>query len=419
MHPELSFEQAPPISVPFRFFLTAPWFGVAAGLLLVLTGPEIFSSRWMPSTLAATHLLVAGFMLQAMCGALMQFVPVAAGGNIWRPRLTGAIVHSLLVAATILLVTAFLTQRPSLFIAATHAFVIGVGVFCLVVGIALWRTPATGATIVALRIALIGLLVTLGLGTTLAIGLARGSSLPLKELTDLHAAWGLGGWALVLLAGVSYFVVPMFQLTPAYPAWLARGLPLALLPVLLLWSWQFADAPETTRMALWLSGLGIAAAYAAETLYLQSRRRRKVRDVTLAFFRLAMLCLLALLVSGLAMPDPVLWMGVLAIVGVFMSAISGMLYKIMPFLCWLHLQRLCALNTLPPTINQMLAEPAMRRQYHAHRAALLLLLAAVWVPQLARPAGLALAVSCGWLGWNLLQVVRAYLRFKDRIRATA
>jgi hypothetical protein len=170
---------------------------------------------------------------------------------------------------------------------------------------------------------------------------------------------------------------------------------------------------------LWLSGLGIAAAYAAETLYLQSRRRRKVRDVTLAFFRLAMLCLLALLVSGLAMPDPVLWMGVLAIVGVFMSAISGMLYKIMPFLCWLHLQRLCALNTLPPTINQMLAEPAMRRQYHAHRAALLLLLAAVWVPQLARPAGLALAVSCGWLGWNLLQVVRAYLRFKDRIRATA
>jgi hypothetical protein len=31
MHPNLSFEQVPPIDVPFRFFLTAPLFGAAAG----------------------------------------------------------------------------------------------------------------------------------------------------------------------------------------------------------------------------------------------------------------------------------------------------------------------------------------------------------------------------------------------------
>ena len=30
MHPSLSFDQAPPISVPYRFFLAAPWFGVMA-----------------------------------------------------------------------------------------------------------------------------------------------------------------------------------------------------------------------------------------------------------------------------------------------------------------------------------------------------------------------------------------------------
>jgi len=36
MHPNLSFDQAPPISVPYRFFLTAPWFGMLAGLLVML-----------------------------------------------------------------------------------------------------------------------------------------------------------------------------------------------------------------------------------------------------------------------------------------------------------------------------------------------------------------------------------------------
>ena len=38
MQPTLSFEQAPPISVPYRFFLTAPLFGAVAGLILACSG---------------------------------------------------------------------------------------------------------------------------------------------------------------------------------------------------------------------------------------------------------------------------------------------------------------------------------------------------------------------------------------------
>ena len=428
MHPNLSFEQAPPIAVPFRFFLTAPLFGIAAGLLLFLQGGEMLASRWMPAALAATHLLVVGFMLQAMCGALLQFVPVAAGGNIWRPRLVAGIVHPVLAASAMLLVGAFLTQRSALFMAAAHSFVLGLGFFGIVVSIALWRTPARGPTIIALRIALIALLVTMALGATLATGLARGAEWPLLMLTDIHAAWGLGGWALVLLAGVSYFVVPMFQLTPAYPAWLARGIPLLLLAVLLLWSLQFVGVSEIGFKAVFLGGLGVGALFAAGTLYIQSRRRRKVGDTTLLFFRTAMLSLLAILLSALAFlaipsvggdPRAAVWVGLLAMVGVFVSAIAGMLYKIVPFVSWLHLQRICGLGTLPPTMNQMLAETAMRRQFHIHLLALGLLLAAVWVPAVARVAGLAFAVDCAWLAWNLILAVRAYRGFRDRIRAAA
>ena len=52
MQPTLSFEQAPPISVPYRFFLTAPLFGAVAGLVLVLLGPDTLQSRWSPGALA-------------------------------------------------------------------------------------------------------------------------------------------------------------------------------------------------------------------------------------------------------------------------------------------------------------------------------------------------------------------------------
>lgn len=428
MHPNLSFEQAPPITVPMRFFLTAPLFGVAAGLLLLVQGGDMLMSRWMPAMLAATHLLVAGFMLQAMSGALLQFVPVAAGGNIWRPRLVAGIVHPLLIVATGLLVSAFLTQRAGLYIAAAHVFVIALGLFGLVVSLALWRTPARGPTIVALRVALLALLVTVGLGASLALALALGTSWPLLMLTDIHAAWGLGGWALVLLAGVSYFVVPMFQLTPAYPAWVARGVPLFLLGVLLLWSLQFVGVSESVRMGVFIGGVGVGGLFAVTTLNLQSRRRRKIGDTTLWFFRTSMVCLLAVLVSALVFavfpdagrdPRAAVWLGMLAIVGVFVSAISGMLYKIVPFVCWLHLQRMCGLSTLPPTMNQMLAEGAMRRQYYLHLSALTLLLLAIWIPATARLAGLMLALDCAWLGWNLLAAVRAYQGFRNRIRAAA
>lgn len=428
MHPDLSFEQAPQIDVPFRFFLTAPLFGIAAGMLLALAGGDMLASRWTPAALAGTHLLVVGFMLQAMCGALLQFVPVVAGGNIWRPRLVATIVHPLLIVTAILLATAFLSQRPMLFIAATHGFALALGLFGIVVGVALWRTPARGPTIVALRIALLGLLVTLVLGVMLATGIALNAGWPLLALTDLHAAWGLGGWALVLLAGVSYFVVPMFQLTPAYPAWLARGLPLALLALLIAWSAQFALADNSGAQGLFVGGLGVSSMFAATTLHLQHRRRRKVGDTTLLFFRTAMLALLGIFVSALgflALPDlrldprAAVWLGMLALVGVFISAINGMLYKIVPFLNWLHLQKLCGLQTLPPTMHQMIPERSMRRQFQLHLAALSLLLAAVWLPVLARPAGLLFAVSCAWLGWNLLGAVNVYLRFRNRIRAGA
>src|SRR5512134_2141716 len=115
MAPSLSFDQAPPMSVPVRFFLTAPLFGVGAGLLLALSGESLFDSRWQPAALALTHLMTLGFMLMTMCGALLQILPVAAGANVWRPRLVAWVSHVALVAGTLLLVAGFLSGAPVLF----------------------------------------------------------------------------------------------------------------------------------------------------------------------------------------------------------------------------------------------------------------------------------------------------------------
>jgi hypothetical protein len=404
----------------------APWFGVLAGLLLAWSGGDALVSRWTPEALALTHLVGAGFMLQAMSGALFQFIPVAVGGNVWRPRLVANVVHPLLAMAALLLVAGLLFSHPTLLSAAVPLFLLGVGGLVVAVALALWRTPATGMTLWSMRMAIGGLAVTVLLGSLLAEALARGLNLPIIELTNVHLAWALGGWALMLLAGVSYHVVPMFQLTRPYPLWFTRGFGPLLLMLLCAWSSRlmFDDDQWTTAIALPL--LLVFSAYAVMTLWLQYTRRRKVDDATSLYFRVAMVSMLGFALSGALVrlhpefgddPRAIVWLGVLVFVGVFVSAITGMMYKITPFLNWLHLQRLGAPISAVPNMKKMIPADNMIGQLRLHVLALLLLLAAVWQPALARLAGVAFAASCAWLAWNLIGAIRRYRRFTDQIRA--
>ena len=425
MQADLSFEQAPPISVPLRFFLSAPIFGLVAGVLLSWWGADVATSRWLGETLALTHLLVAGFMLQAMTGALFQFLPVAAGCNIDRPMLVARMAHPLLLAAALLLPFGLASGIAVALRVAAVLFLLAVAIIAVATGRALLRTPARGATVLALRLAVGGLAVTVLLGTALVDGLAGQRNWPLADLTSVHVAWGFGGWALMLLAGVSYFVVPMFQLTPPYPPRFARWLPLLLLAVLLAWSLQMI-APIPQRLVL-VCGLALAGAFSGVTLWLQQRRRRRIGDPVFWFFRLAMSCLLAAALLGTAaaiLPalhdEPgVAWtLGVLLIPGVFMSAINGMLYKIVPFISWLHLQRLASPGTQVPNVHELLPGSAMRGQMSVHLLAMaLLLVSSIW-PLAVSLAGAAFAASSAWLGVNLSRTALHFVQARDRIGAS-
>jgi hypothetical protein len=427
MQPGLSFEQAPPISVPFRFFLTAPVFGMAAGLLLLWQGPAALASRWTGVALALTHLIAVGFMLQAMCGALLQMLPVAAGANIWQPQRVTHLTHAGLTVGTLLLLAGFLSEQALFFRIAVPFMAVSLGAFALIVLVALFRTPAKGPTILALRIAVFGLIVTITLGATLASGFGWQLALPLTELTHVHAVWGLGGWSLLLVAGVAYLVVPMFQLTPPYPMWLTRIFSVMLFFLLAAWSitWLPLQRPAELQVVLASAAALLAVVFAAVTLRLQGQRRRKVTEPTLLFWRLAMTCLI-LAAAGVILQQlkpgegedyagtPFL-LGVLLMVGVFMPVISGMLYKIMPFLNWLHLQKVGKPGLVVPNMRQMIPEPRMMVQLKLHLAALALLLGAVPLPFLVYPGGLALIASCAWLEWNVVEAARNYARFKEEL----
>lgn len=432
--PVLSFDRAPPISVPFRLFLTAPLFGALAGALLLWQGSAALSSRWTPATLALVHLMMAGCMLQVMSGALLQFVPVVTGGNVMRPGRLVALVHPALAAGALVLAAAFLFGQGSLFLLAAVLLGSGGTVLAVAVGVALWQATALGPTLVNLRLAVTALLVTVGLGVLLARGMSGRMDLPMVSLANAHAVWGLGGWSLSLLAGVSCVVVPMFQMTKSYPPPAVRSV-----------RWLTGAALATSLLPLVSrvpAGLAVLLAFAAGTAYalttlrLQAQRRRRVTDHVLQLFRLGMISLLAavLLTLGVLLLAPedgrwIVLIGVLVIHGLYFSTVQGMLYKIAPFLVWLHLQALPGMKgndkaggkaverPLPPDMNRMIPPPWARAQRGLQGLTLGALLFAPWFDPAARLGGVLLVASSVLLWASLGRATGVYRRFSQAVRS--
>ena len=420
----LSLDQAPTISVPLRFFLTAPLFALSSALLLLWQGSDIFDSRWNPAMLAVTHLLTLGYLGIVMIGAILQMLPVVAGTPMRHPHRVATVIHSLVTVGIILLSLGLTFNSPLALRIALPMIGIALLLFAVLVLITLHRALPQNMTARAMRFAAIMLVATVLLGLTLLSNYAFGWWLPDRELlVNLHLTWGLLGWVGILIMGTAYQVVPMFQLTPSYPARLTRWLALAIFCLLFL----LAPATQSPAMMFALKILLATgfAIFALTTLWLQSKRRRKLPDVSLNFWRVGLISLLlaiVLWITAQIVPSISLrqsygmLLGILMIVGFAMSVINGMLYKIVPFLVWFHLQSKHGKNGIAvPNVREILPEPRTRWQMWLHFAALVALVAVAIFPVVfTYPATLLFASSNLLLWLNIITSGRTYRKINTQ-----
>lgn len=392
----------------------------AAGLLLVWQGEAVLASRWSPPALAVSHLIAIGFLSQVMCGALLQMLPVIAGSPLPAARPVGAAVHLLLSVGAALLAWGFSGGGSVPLLAGAGSAAAGFALFLVSFALALSRAKGVPDTVRAMRLSAIALAVTVLLGLLLAAALQGWLPMePLSRWVDIHLAWGLLGWAGLLILGVGYQVVPMFHVTPSYPSWLMRALaPLAVFS-LTAGSLSLRAELEVLADAMFaLTGMGFAL-FAVVTVRLQLRRRRPRLDATLMHWWTAMASVLMAAAVWL-FRGPQELVGVLMLVGVGIGLPSGMLLKIVPFLSWFHLQHLQIstgrLDLSVPLMHRFMPERYAGIHFALHLLAISLLAAGFAVPALIQVAGLALTASALLLAGLVLQAAWRYLHLAREFR---
>jgi hypothetical protein len=405
----LSLDQAPPVSVVFGLFLVGALSGILAGVTILYYQNALFDFG-STAAMIITHLMTLGVMLFFMLGALFQMLPVIAGVALDAPIPRSNLLKFLLITGLLTLLGGFGFHASFLFIFASILLGASLLYISVFMGIRLLKLSHHSASSRGMLFSLLslGILTLLALYMTLTYaGLLEGAYF--LQVRQMHYSFGLFGWIGLLIISISFQVVEMFYVTPAYPAMLSRRVPVVIVSLLLLLSLLIliqSSAVASMQILLYLTMI----LYAVYTLLRLSQRKRPLADATMWFWRTGMgsliLSMLLLIVEHFT-PHPLLVsMAVILFASFVLSVLFAMFYKIVPFLTWFHLNAQGYFTA--PMMHEVIHPKTAKKHYYIHLVTIGLFLLSLFAPQSILLAGIGMVLSFGWIGYHILHANRLY-----------
>jgi hypothetical protein len=432
---------APSVSLPLRFMLTglvALFF--AAGW--IIAKPAILASyHYNQYVIAATHLVVLGFICTVVMGAMYQLVPVALETKLYSERLAKwqFAFHVVGFVGMVWMFNVWDMKQVGHF---GSVLAVGVGLLVYNMVRTLWRVPKWNVVATAITAALVWFSLTIFVGLCIAAakcayesteGLAAADGVK-EMLTGLqvvakvvsrfdaigamhaHAHLGVVGFFVMLIVGVSYRLIPMFTLTEV------QSKPRAALSILLL-NFGLAGSVVTIllrsplKLMFTVITVGGLVFFGLELRAMLRARKRPGLDWGLKTFLVAVamlipVCLLALVLSWPGLPLNQFFSmlenvyGFLGLFGVVTLAILGMLHKILPFLVWFGVYSPHVGRAQLPLTSHMVSERAQAGGLFAYLVGLLVISVAILQESetAVRAGAVVLFISLLLFGWNAAKV---------------
>ena len=403
----LSLEQAPPLSVVLRFFVTGAIFGIFAGVAMMLFGHNVLSPENREAVIL-THLLALGVMASFMLGALFQMLPVIAGVVLPAPTRKATFVHIAFTLGLIALLCAFWQGNSSCYITAGVLLGVSLLYATLLMLYRLFKLENHSASSKGMLYALLGFLLTILFALYLLSalgGVHEGQNFVIFK--EAHYSFALFGWVTLLIVSISFQVVEMFYVTPPYPKVISDYFTATVFTLLLV---------KTALLTNGLSGyidLLIALlfiVYAAITIHRLYKRRRPTSDATVWLWRFGMTMLIVTMLLWIAqhfLTSPLLHQLSYGTFTFFaLSIVFAMVYKIVPFLVWFHLSNQGYMKA--PLMHDIIHPKRVKIHFYLHTTLFVIWLLSFFHPLIFTLAALLTVASFGWLLYHLFYAVYLY-----------
>ena len=385
----LAFASAPRPSLPMRFLIAALAWGAVAGLWLAWQGEIALLSRWTPATLVLVHVFALGLLGNAMLGSLVQFLPVAAGSPLPGTRVVPWL-HAAFNAGLVLLLATFAASSHALALPAGGLLGGSLAIFVLLALVAVIRGKGARVVREGIGLALLASIATAALGLLLLAARTGWRGPAAAGMVDVHAAFGVIGWVLGLLAAVGGVTLPMLQGTRALPTPALRTWQIALVLTLGI---GVATQAGVVPGGAWRLAAWPPAAFALAVCVLQARAPHRRNPVLRRFWQAGCACLFAASLLALRPDVPLVPLGVLVLGVGLPLLVVGMALEITAFLTWIALRQRVPRGVRVPGVGSLFEEADRRRAFVLHAVAGAWLVAAAFAPALARSAGLAIALA--------------------------
>lgn len=345
----LATKNAPNVRLPLEFMVTGiAGYLVLQAVLLPQAG-QIFGGQYLqPGVVATVHLATLGWASMVMLGAYHQLVPVLLQVDIHSERLGHAAFWLYLPGTALLILGFWKWFLPAIILGGSLVFA-GIVLFLANMALTLRRVRHWNLQAKLLAVALAFLLNTAFLGLTLALNFRFGFiSRSVIGHMAFHFIGGIGGWFTLTIIAVGYRLIPMFTLAHGYPEGWQR--PVAWLAALGTAGTALAAGYGRHGGVLLLAAVPVAAGlalFAFDVLRIVRHRRRRSLDLVTRYMTASLVAMVlaamvagALVIRPAAFPVPPSVAATasmyLFLMGWVSLIIVGHLYKIVPFLIWLH-----------------------------------------------------------------------------------
>jgi hypothetical protein len=402
----LSLDQAPPISIPFRFFLSAPIFGILIGLVFFFSPFDEISNQYSHFAIGVVHLFTLGILSMIIFGAMQQMMPVLAGAILKKPRLFANIVHPSLVLGTLGMSFSFIFEiKFLLHIGVLFLSISFLTFFSLSIKL-LFKVEFLTSTVKAMRLFSLAGFITLILGLYLAIShMSSNIGENHYAFVNMHILFGLFGFALLIIMGVTFQVIPMFYVALDFPKFVQNRVPLLLFSLLFISSlFLYFGVNFLVLKILFVSLVISYCFYALKSL---NNRRRPVFDVTLWYWKFSLSALvIAMIIWLFNIFESNYILAIVFAFGFLYSLLQGMAYKIIPFLSWFHLNSKGYFKL--PTIREFIEERYIKLHFFFHVFSLVFFVGAYFINSFIYMASSLFLISNIIFFINILTAIKKY-----------